>query len=326
MPPFKRIVVVTKRTQLQEMLDRYVTKAQARFYIEHMGLSFSEYERAHLAYSESLTTLKDVLPSEPRHQFVDRSFLPAFAFGDADLIVALGNNGLVVNVAKYAEGRPIIGVNADSAKEEGIVAPFEPEDAGDQIEMALAQECRTANVTMAQAHLNDGQRLLGFNDLFIGHRTHVSARYDIEFDGEAEHHSSSGIIVATGAGSTGWMKSVIAGSLGVVRSLVPDFAALPGTIGQRIDWSADELRFMVREPWSSKSSQAGLVFGTITPERRLRLISQMPDSGVIFSDGVEQDSVSFNSGAVAEIGVADKKAVLVVPDDYSVGSGQTTLC
>jgi NAD kinase len=323
MPSFRRIIIVTKRTQLQEMLDRYVTEAQARFYIEHMGLSFSEYERAHSAYSTALETLKEVMPREPRHQSIDKSFLPTFAFGEADLIVTLGNNGLVVNAAKYAEGRPIIGVNADSAKEEGIVAPFEPEDAGRQIELALVEECGTVDVTMAQAKLNDGQRLLGFNDLFIGHKTHVSARYGIEFDGNAEQHSSSGIIVATGAGSTGWMKSVIAGSLGVVKSLVPDFAALPGTIGQRIDWSADELRFMVREPWSSRSSQAGLVFGTITPEKRLKLISQMPESGVIFSDGVEQDAVSFNSGAVAEIGLADKKAVLIVPDKTFPGSSQT---
>jgi len=55
---------------------------------------------------------------------------------------------------------------------------------------------------MARARLNDGQELLALNDLFIGRRTHVSARYALRVGDYVEDQSSSGIIVSTGAGST----------------------------------------------------------------------------------------------------------------------------
>ncbi len=44
----------------------------------------------------------------------------------------------------------------------------------------------------------------------------------------------------------------------------------------------------------------------------LTLTSQMPEHGVIFSDGIEADYLEFNSGAVAELTIAEKKGMLVV--------------
>jgi hypothetical protein len=38
----------------------------------------------------------------------------------------------------------------------------------------------------------------------------------------------------------------------------------------------------------------------------------MPDSGVIFSDGIESDFLNFNSGIEATIGIAEKRGHLVM--------------
>ncbi len=311
MPPFKRIVVVTRKTALQELLERFVTEAQARFYLEHMGLSFAEYEQVHRLYAAAMDRLLAALPPAPRHQVIDRSFLPTYTFDERDLVVTLGNNGLVVNAAKYVDGQPILGVNVDPVREDGVVAPFGLDGVGHRIAAVLRGEYRVRPVTMAEATLNDGQRLLAFNDLFIGHRGHQSARYRIEFAGRAEDHSSSGVIVATGAGSTAWITSVLVGSLGIVRAFWPGTRGLPATADPRFDWSADELRFVVREPWPSRRSQAGLVAGTIVPGTALRLTSLMPEGGVIFSDGIEADAVAFDSGAIAEVRLAGRKANLI---------------
>lgn len=308
---FKRIVIVTKRTQLQELMDRFVTKAQAKFYIEHMGLSFAEYEEAHQTYTSALEALRASLPGTPRSQVIDRSYLPTFTFDESDLIVTIGNNGLVVNAAKYAAGRPILGINADPAREEGIVASFEVGEVKRELNAVLKYSFKVRQVTMAEARLNNGQHLLGFNDLFIGHRSHVSAKYKIEFNGVSENHSSSGIVVSTGAGSTGWMKSIIGGSLSMVKSTYPRVPTLPKGLDSHFDWTANKLVFMVREPWPSRSSQANIVFGTIVKDKPLRLTSSMPEGGVIFSDGVEDDAVPFTSGAVAEISIAGNKANLI---------------
>jgi hypothetical protein len=79
----------------------------------------------------------------------------------------------------------------------------------------------------------------------------------------------------------------------------------------RLPWEADELYFSVREPFTSRTSAANIVFGKIGPRRPLVLRSYMPENGVIFSDGVEADYLAFNSGAVATIGVAERKARLI---------------
>jgi hypothetical protein len=76
----------------------------------------------------------------------------------------------------------------------------------------------------------------------------------------------------------------------------------------KMDWNTDHLVFTVREPFPSKTSQTDLIFGRITPNTPLRVVSQMPDNGVIFSDGIESDFLNFNSGVEATITLAEKRA------------------
>jgi hypothetical protein len=80
----------------------------------------------------------------------------------------------------------------------------------------------------------------------------------------------------------------------------------------RLGWEEQRLLFVVREPFVSRHSTAGIVAGAVEPEAGLELESQMPAGGVIFSDGMEADYLDFNSGAVARVGIAREKANLVV--------------
>lgn len=311
MARFGRIVIVTKRTHLQDLLERFVTEAQARFYIEHMGLSFSDYEEAHVAYASASKSLIASLPSSPRHVLVDRTLLPMFAFEERDLVVTLGGNGLVVNVAKYLDGQPIVAVNPDPKRHDAILVPFVVGEAGKRIQSCLDGRMKVEEVTMAEVRLNDGQSLLAFNDLFIGRRDHASARYRIDFEEKGEEQSSSGILVSTGAGSTGWLKSVVTGSVGVIRGLYPELRELLENLNIRFDRSADWLRFVVREPFASARTGARIVIGTIEDGQHLRITSRMPEGGVIFSDGIFDDAIAFNSGAIAEIAASRRRARLV---------------
>lgn len=162
--------------------------------------------------------------------------------------------------------------------------------------------------SFAEAKLNDGQRLLAFNDLFIGATTHVSARYQITYARHTEEHSSSGIIVSTKAGSTGWMSSIFNMSAGVEK-----FLEQREPTKRNVSLQQDELIFAVREPFASKQSQTGIEAGIITKDTPLLLQSRMPNNGLIFSDGIESDFLKFNAGALAQIGIAPEKANLVQP-------------
>jgi hypothetical protein len=311
MADFEKIVLITKKTDLEELIERFNTKDQARFYIEHMRISFYEYENSHNKYLDSLEKLKECLPKTLPCQFIERAFLPAFTFGDHDLVITLGPDGLVVNTAKYLSGQKLLAFNPDPGLIDGILLPFSVSTCKEIIKKVMSGNFKVKNISMAKAELNDGQSLFALNDLFIGHKTHVSARYYISYKKRGEYQSSSGIIVSTGAGSTGWFRAIITGAAGIVSSFSKekDINHIKGKY--RFDWESDYLYFSVREPFISKSSQANMVFGKIEKGESLKVTSSMPQNGVIFSDGIEKDYLEFNSGSIARIGLAEKKLHLI---------------
>jgi hypothetical protein len=306
---YEKIVLVTRKTRLEGLIERFNTIGQARFYIEHSGGQFGLYEQEHATYQAALAELRQGLNGLAKLQVIERGYLPNFVFGETDLVVTIGIDGLVVNTAKYLNGQPLVAVNPDPAHVDGVLLPYNVENAPEAVRKVLKGSLQVKPITMAEATLNDGQRLLAFNDFFIGARTHVSARYLIESDDRAEHQSSSGILVCTGAGSTGWMSSVF----NMTRGLMSEFADPHETIGPPcLTWDTDHFLFVVREPFVSKTSQAEIVCGMITAEEPLVVKSEMPENGVIFSDGVEADYLQFNAGAVAKIGLAQRQTQLVV--------------
>ncbi|WP_315737566.1 sugar kinase [Bradyrhizobium sp. SZCCHNR1093] len=305
----RKVVLVTRRTRLEELIARFLTADQARFCVEHLGADFSDYEREHAAYQAARLTSVQTLERWGRYQIVDRSFLPNFLFGPADIVAALGPDGLVVNTMKYLDGQPLLGLNPDAARHDGVLLPFAPENLASLLPEVAADKRAAKAVTMARASLADGQVLHAVNDLFIGARTHVSARYEIATRDSHERQSSSGLIVATGLGSTAWFKSIVTGALAIAgsfggRTTGGDYTPLP--------WDARALRFAVREPFPSKTSQTSLVCGGLMGAETLRLRSLMPENGVIFSDGIEADHLDFNAGTEAVIGIAERQGRLIV--------------
>lgn len=83
--------------------------------------------------------------------------------------------------------------------------------------------------------------------------------------------------------------------------------------GIRLTWEDRRLLYVVREPFVSRHSQAGIVAGMLEADEELILESLMPSGGVVFSDGMEADFLQFNSGARARVHAAEQRAQLVVP-------------
>jgi NAD kinase len=302
-----KIVLVTRRTRLEDLVARYNTVSQAKFYIEHLGADFSDYVREHDTYHARVRDAESALRHFGRVQMVERGFLPNFLFGPGDLVVALGQDGLVANTMKYLDGHLLVGVNPDPARWDGVLLPFQVRDLTKLMPDVLARRRTMQEVTMARARLNDGQELYGVNDIFIGPKSHTSARYTIRLGDREERQSSSGIIVSTGLGSTGWLKSLRAGAAAIADG-DDDWQ----TREQVTPWDADYLHFTVREPFPSKASAASLVAGRIGARASLTLVSAMAENGVVFSDGIEADYLEFNAGITVEVGIAEKRGALVI--------------
>lgn len=325
------ITIVTRPTRLQGLRERWGTLGQAKFQVSRAHeldaieptavrkqatafgavaseADFAEYEAEDRTYRRVLNTLERELDFGVPVSMVDRNLLPTMDFWNSAVVVVVGQDGLVANAAKYVGQVPIVGVNPDPSRFDGVLLPFQVAQARRAVGQVLDGQCRHRSVTLAEARLNDGQKLLAFNDFFVGRSNHASARYTLYVGDSAEAQSSSGILISTGAGSTGWMSSVFNMTAGVARML-----GIECQERLQLSWDERRLLWAVREPFASRRSQVNLVAGMIDDRQQMRIESLMPDGGVIFSDGVDTDFLPFNTGSIVEIGVSEQAARLIVP-------------
>jgi NAD kinase len=324
-------IIIRNKTRLEQLTERFNTMEQAKFYITQQKAAFSiqksakiskkdsppieqktdeefkMYDEEHRMFYESFNKLQKNLGNVIKFKVVQQEFLPNFLFTEKDLVLVIGQDGLVANTAKYVHNIPIIAVNPDPSRYDGVLLPFNQQTAIDAVQNVLLDKYNCEIVSMAEAILNDGQRLLAFNDLFIGPSSHISARYQISLGDYSENQSSSGIIVSTGAGSTGWLSSLF----NMANSIHQTFANIQSVPFNSIPKDSEQLIFIVREPFLSKTSKINLTSGILDPGSELIIESHMPQNGIIFSDGIHTDFIKFNAGAIATIKLAAVKAKLV---------------
>lgn len=297
---FDQVVVVKSKTRLELLIERFNSKAQAKFYLERNGDDFSGIVHEHDLFYKSLEQLNKLLFNLDSYKVIDKSFLSNYIFTKKDLIIGLGQDGLIANIAKYVKGQPIVGFNPNPNIFDGVLLPYSTIDSS-ALASFMAGDFNSKSVTMAKAIFTDGQELLAFNDFFIGPKTHTSARYTIHFNQSTERQSSSGIIVSTGVGSTGWMSSV--------SNMVNGIGG--NNISMEMGSESNQLRFAVREPFKSQTSTVNICHGLISNENKLIIESNMLDNGQVFSDGIINDFIDFNMGQKVEISISEKKALLV---------------
>lgn len=355
-----KILMVVRDSRWRSLLMHHGTGGQAAYYLQSRGIKAAAYLAEDRKLVETQAQVADRLNRLGRLQILNRDHLPNFIFGPDDVIVVVGQDGLVANTLKYTDGQPVIGINPDPGIYEGILLPFAPQEIDALLPAVFARRRPLKFVTMAEALLNDGRTLRAVNDLFIGPKTHTSARYEIQSGEAVEDQSSSGVIVSTGLGSTGWFRSVLTGATGIVESygygrariaqtavpmatkrgrgqlsdhpihvqrtailsagsidegsIYPSFSTEPDIpkFDGSFPWDARHLCFTVREPFPTRRTGASIVYGQVDQDTPLVITSQMPENGVIFSDGIEADCLEFNSGDVATIGLSKRVGKLVV--------------
>ncbi len=291
-----RVVVVTRPTEYELLIARHATRAQAVFFLESRGATIERVEERHRALEHALREVMGTIPRSWRRARVRRDELASFRFDAEDTVVVVGQDGLVANVAKYLDGQPVLGVNPDPSTYDGVLVPLPPAALTDLLVPAAEGRARTESRTMVAADLDDGQTLLALNEIFVGHASHQSARYRIDDGRRHESHSSSGVVVTTGTGATGWASSI-------VRRRVTE-CVLPAPTERR-------LSFFVREAFESRTTDATLLDGDVAEGDSVRLESQMNEGGVIFGDGIEGDRLRFDWGMRVSVGVAATRLELV---------------
>lgn len=291
-----RVVVITRATAYERLLVRHGTREQARFYLKTRQQHLEPLIDRHEIFHRALRTVHEAIPIDWRRARVKGEDIDRFLFEPNDLVVVVGGNGLVANTAKYLDNHSLIGINANPKFYDGILARHRPEDCLKLLKRARHRRGPYQFRSMVEAQLDDGQRLLALNEIFIGQRSHRSARYRIRWAGQEESQSSSGVLVTTGTGATGWAGSIF-------EKRVCD-VSLPEPTEPR-------LVFFVREPTSSIKTQTSIREGSLGASDELQLSSRVDRGGVIFGDGVEGDGLEFNWGQTVRLRLAKQQLCLV---------------
>ena len=244
----------------------------------------------------ALALVSRSLPHDARQARVERSDLDRYVFSPEDLIVIVGQDGLVANVAKYLNGQPVIGIDPEPGRNAGVLVPHTATDAADLIAAVIAGRASVESRAMVQATLDDGQKLTALNEIYVGDDGHQSARYVLTAPGGAsERQSSSGVIITTGTGSTGWAAS-IASDRELQATLPPQGSALLG--------------WYIREAWPSRSTGRSLTAGNLLETEQLEFVVES-DTLVAFGDGIEDDYLAVGWGQRLTVGLSDRRLNLV---------------
>lgn len=291
-----RVVLVHRRTELTELLERHGTRGQAAFYLRTRGRRIEDLEDRHEAVTSALTTVAAAIPPDWRRGLVERADLPRFLFAPGDLVAVVGQDGLVANVAKYVAGQVVIGINPEPGRNPGVLVPHQPKAAAGLLSAVLGAAPRVAELSMVTAVTDDGQELTALNEIYLGQPTHQTARYTLRVPGgRAEAQASSGLIVATGTGGTGWCRSAW---LERHSSL-----SLPAPTESKLAW-------FVREAWPSPVTGTALTEGSLTGSEILEVTAES-DQLVLFGDGVESDAVPLTWGQTARLRISSRSLRLL---------------
>ena len=291
-----RIVIVHRRSELDELVDRHATYGQAEFFLRSRGRSIADVQARHDAVEAARTAVTDAVPDGFRRASVERDELDRYLFAPEDVIVAVGQDGLVANVAKYLRGQPVLGIDPEPGINAGVLVPFSPAEARAQMLAIARGTAAVEERTMVQARLDDGQSLIALNDVYVGSPGHQSSRWTLADGARGEERQScSGLIAGTGTGSTGWISSIASD-----RHLADRLPAA----------GSDDVAWFVREAWPSRATGTALSWGVATAERPLALTAQS-DLLVAFGDGIERDRLSIGFGQRVTIAPASTRLRLV---------------
>ncbi|MFI5866453.1 hypothetical protein [Streptomyces sp. NPDC051546] len=293
-----RAVLVHRRTEYEELLARHGTHGQAAFFLSSRGRSIDEVVRRHERTRQALREVAAAVPLTWRSSRVERADLDRFLFAPEDVVVVVGQDGLVANTAKYLRGQPVVGIDTDPGRNPGVLVRHRCADTAALLRAAIAAGGRAEELTMVEAVADDTQRLLALNEIYLGSHGHQTARYRLGSDGDdgpGEAQASSGVLVGTGTGATGWLRS-----LWQERG---SSAGLPAPCERRLLW-------FVREAWPSPATGTTRVAGELGSGQGLQLTVES-DRIVVFGDGMESDALELTWGQSVRLGIAGTSLHLV---------------
>lgn len=306
-PPIARdsILVVSKRSRYErDQQELALSDAQMMKRYEELGesgarvLSSHERQRAAVAVCSQELSEKQVIRVEDLRERLQA--------GGVGAIIALGGDDFLKLVSQLVDDVPVLGVNSDPVTSSGVLLSTPIDSVGLAIRCVEAGCYRIEEWTRIQLTIDGRDCGRALNDVVFGKRDfRFMSRHQLEYRGERLEQRSSGLLVATGVGSTGWYSSA---------------GLYFGDEDRSFPRTEPELRFELREPQPRVETRGAERSVTLPPHSEgrvlvgetIRITSLNDGDGIASRDSL--DTIPFQRGAVAEIGVSQSPLKVIIPE------------
>lgn len=282
------IIIIPKLSKYELDMHRYnLTHEELIDKYKEEGVNLERIMSSHERQKESLNKLKNFFSEQ---QFISREKLTREIAANSDLVIAFGGDNHFQYVSHFIDNGLIMGINSDPLTSEGSLVYFTIKDFKNTLKKLEKGDFQVEEWTRLEAGLNANYIGLATCDYFLGEseRKYMS-RHILELKGKKEEQKCSGLLIITGAGSTGWYNSAY-------RYL--------NMIENKFSKTKKSARFLATEPYKGRLSGYSMSEGTLEKGEELIVHSLNDDNGILSVDSLEDHN--FNRGATTVIRISDK--------------------
>ena len=227
-----------------------------------------------------------------KYSFIRRGRLKESYFKKRDLIISLGGDGTFLKTAQFIKDKtPIFGVNSDVNMKEGFFLEADRKDFEDKIKKIIKDKFKMRSLARLEASINNKKVPdLALNEFYIGSdKEYITSRYYIKVGDRKERQKSSGVLVATPAGSYAWIKSCG---------------------GKKLKITARKFEYLIREPYKGRvNGKYKLKKGVLKKGKKIIITSDM-SKGFLVADSLGKEYF-FNKKDRIKIYISDKDLSVV---------------
>ncbi len=222
------------------------------------------------------------------HKCIKRDHLANIYFRKADLIITIGGDGTFLRASQYVKNQPVLVVASNLKKNEGFYARASKSDFEEKLKKILRDDFKIIRLNRLESVIVSGRRKeklsLAVNEVFVGsRRPYITSRYVLKIGRKQEFQKSSGVIVATAAGSNAWVKS---------------------SGGKALPINSEKIQYIVRDPYFGRLTKPKLKNGVL-PESVSIVVKSMIWDGIVVIDSHFKE-YKFNEGSTITIKSSSK--------------------
>jgi NAD+ kinase len=259
----KKVLVVYKKDAYQQYIQEQQDPHLLRL-LRQRHPDVRDMQEAHAVHEETMNGIVHAMRQLPvAFDLAYRADLKVTR--RYDLVVSVGGDGTFLQAARSVARTPILGVNADPSRSEAVFCAAARGTFKRMCRSALEGRLPELRLYRLRLSLN-GEPLphRALNDVLVVHDDPATmSRYRLSTGGRQELQKSSGLWVATAAGSS---------------------SAVLAAGGSRLPWRSKTFQYRPRELYRGRLSRCRLTGGVLPPHARLG-VTWLMRRGCVFVDG-----------------------------------------